>query len=114
MEKIVKLVDAKFLINEKFKAARNLSLALEKPKVERLIKESTDEEFKQIMKLLEDLNKDGFTRWYKRHANKEFFDLPISEIREIAATKYHITNARRMDFNKLRAILEDMFDKEDK
>ena len=111
-ENIKKVVDAQFLINNKLRASRTLHLLMNKLSTERLIKESTEAEYKELMVILESLDKPAFDRWCLRHSARDLSDLPIGELRDLALKKYYISNARRKPYPELLAEVEELRAKE--
>lgn len=92
----MKLIDIQYTAKEQMRASRNMDLALAKPRMERLIKSSTEEEYKALEQIVKDMNIDRLRSWEHNHSTKELEDLLIADLRD-KARKLHIKNYARLD-----------------
>lgn len=96
----MKLVDIQFTAKELMRAGRNMDIALTKPRMERLIKISSEEEYETLEKIVKDLDCNKLKRWAHNHSSKGLEDLSMTELRD-KAKKFNIKNAARMGASEL-------------
>jgi len=84
---------------------RNLEVIMSTPKFERLWKDSTDKQQKDVQKLIDDLNMNAVREWMRNHPSLELGEQPLTKLREIAKSR-RIYNYSRKAKGELIAILQ--------
>ena len=105
----IKLVDIQFMAGEKMRAGRNLVIALDKPAMHRLIKQSSEEEYTELEQIVEDMDCDKLRRWADRHSSKDLEDLSTADLRRLAR-KLNIKNSYREEYGVLLQKVKDAKD----
>ncbi len=109
---VMKLVDIQFTAREHLRASRNMDLALSKPKMERMIKCSTEEEYEALEEIVETLDIEKLRRWEHNHSSRGLEDLTIAQLRD-KARKLFIKNYTRLNaIELLEKVRDEILDRD--